>query len=169
MRVTVINEKRKLHSWKRVHWQSRCWSTSFWSRLARLGHSLYREAQSSTTGILRGFHAWLHRGSTAATIQLPVHWHPWTVSHGWWERPHNCPFSITQYPTSSNNCLHGKAALHVSLQEVTQDSKAQSTSFCQRLPLSPWQGGRGTYSVKLFLPMPWPAELHHHLTRNPLR
>lgn len=45
-----------------------------------------------------------------------------------------CPFTITQHPSSSNNNrLHGKATLHVSLQEVRQDSKAQSTSLCQRL------------------------------------
>lgn len=32
-------KKRILQSWKRVHWQSRRWSSSFWSRLACLGHS----------------------------------------------------------------------------------------------------------------------------------
>lgn len=61
-----------------------------------------------------------------------VHWHTWTSPMGD-KKDHT--FSITQHSSCSNSCLHGKAALHTSLPEVMQDSKAQSTTFCQRLPL----------------------------------
>lgn len=145
MRITVINEERKLRSWKRIHCLSRYWSTLFWSRLARHGHRPKGDAQSSDTRISQEFSCTAYQGRYVSYHSTPDHWHTLTASCGWSERSQNCSVSIKEHPSS--NCLKGKATLQL-----------PCIRLCRRVKLNPAPFTKGSLQYRPRQEQQWQAE-----------
>lgn len=135
-----------------------------------------RKHRDAPLGFLKGFHEWFDRGNTSAAIQFLFSDAQELSPMDDEKDPHNCSFLVTQAPSSS--CLHGKTTLFTFLHFSAGGYAEQSDSVHLLLPktsskIHPGKRrrgeGEGPSVSSCCLAMPCPAELHHHLTENPLK